>query len=293
MFFNTRRIRIKWVIFNYSDIRYSNIPSGKYTLLIRGFNSDNIESSIVYKLPISINTPWWKTWWFITASILIAGLIAALAVRARVSNIKKIFGIRLSISQDLHDEVGSTLSGIAMYGYLSREQLQSNQLENAGKSINIIQENAADLVSKLNDIVWLINPDKDSLSILLNRVEEFGLKICATKNIQFIYNNAGIFKNYELPIIVRKNLYMVCKEAINNAVKYSEASLLELTVEESNKLLQITISDDGKGFDADAVKRGNGLNNMQKRADELGADFNIQSKPGAGCLISLKVKITQ
>ena len=99
--------------------------------------------------------------------------------------------------------------------------------------------------------------------------------------------------HFNLPSENCYQLYLFCKEAINNAVKYSQCGLLALTVKESNSMLEITISDDGKGFDAETIKRGNGLNNMYKRADELGADFNIQSKMGQGCLVSLKLKITQ
>jgi ligand-binding sensor domain-containing protein len=276
---------------NNSDIRYSNLSSGRYTLLVRGINSDNIKSTTLFKLPISISTPWWKQWWFISAVILAIGLLITLAIKARVRNIKKVFGIRLSISQDLHDEVGSTLSGIALYGHLSKNQLQSNQLENASMSLDIIQENASDMVTKLNDIVWLVNPDKDSLSLLFNRLEEFGLKMCVTKNIQFIFNNKGMIKNYDLPIVARKNIYMICKEAINNTIKYSEASLLEFTVNQKGKMLIIAIRDNGKGFDTATIKLGNGLNNMQKRAGELNADFSINAKLNEGCQISLTLKI--
>jgi signal transduction histidine kinase len=115
--------------------------------------------------------------------------------------------------------------------------------------------------------------------------------MCTAKKIQFKTNI--LISHFNLPAENRYQLYLFCKEAINNAVKYSEATLLELTVKESNSQLEITLSDNGKGFDVDATKRGNGLNNMQKRADELGADFNIQSKPGSGSAISLKLKITQ
>lgn len=91
----------------------------------------------------------------------------------------------------------------------------------------------------------------------------------------------------------RYQLYLFIKEAINNAVKYSEASVLELTVKEDASLLKITISDNGNGFNVENVKRGHGLNNMQKRADELNAVFKIQSGPADGASISLILKITQ
>ena len=200
---------------------------------------------------------------------------------------------RNRIKRDFHDEIGATLSGISMYSYLGMQQLKAANLTEAEKSLTVMQQSAALISDKLNDIVWFINPEQDTLQKLIQRLEEYAVDMATIKNMKVLITVPEQFSTQSLPVESRRNIYLFCKEAINNAVKYSEANLLELTVEESNKLLQITISDNGKGFDAETVKKGNGLYNMQKRADELGADFNIQSKPAADCLISLKVKITQ
>jgi signal transduction histidine kinase len=90
----------------------------------------------------------------------------------------------------------------------------------------------------------------------------------------------------------RRNIYLFCKEAINNAVKYSNATLLELTIKERDGRLEFSVSDNGKGFDAVMVRRGNGLENMQKRADEIGAKLVLQSKENEGASVSLQCKIT-
>jgi signal transduction histidine kinase len=95
-----------------------------------------------------------------------------------------------------------------------------------------------------------------------------------------------------LPIENRRNIYLFCKEAINNAVKYSQGSLLELTIKETNGKLEFSVRDNGKGFDAVMVKRGNGLENMQKRADEIGAKLTLQSKLNEGAMVSMQCKIT-
>jgi signal transduction histidine kinase len=200
---------------------------------------------------------------------------------------------RLRISQELHDEVGATLSGIAMYSHLAKEQIKNVQTGAIENSLNIIQSNASEMVNKLNDIVWLINPGQDSLQKLMQRLEDYAVQIAAVKNIRVKSNLNGHHTENILPAETRRNIYLLFKEAINNAVKYSEASLLELAIHQNSNLLEIMISDNGKGFDMDTIKLGNGLNNMQKRANELDADFNIYSKINAGCQISLKIKITQ
>ncbi|MEP6948740.1 MAG: ATP-binding protein, partial [Ginsengibacter sp.] len=90
----------------------------------------------------------------------------------------------------------------------------------------------------------------------------------------------------------RRNIYLFCKEAINNAVKYSNGTLLELSMKDVDNKLEFSVSDNGKGFDAETVRRGNGLENMQKRADEMAAKLTLQSKPGEGSMVSMQLKIT-
>jgi signal transduction histidine kinase len=227
--------------------------------------------------------------------IVLAGGYAFIRYRKKrkLQSEQAISNERLRISQELHDEVGATLSGISMYSHLTKEQIRHAQTAEVEKSLNIMQQSAGEMVNKLNDIVWLINPGQDTLQKLIQRLEEYAAEMTAIKNIKLRTTVPEQFLAQSLPVESRRNIYLFCKEAINNAVKYSEADLLELIVKENNNQLQIAITDNGKGFTADVIKRGNGLNNMQKRADELGADFNIQSKPGEGAVISLKVKITQ
>ncbi len=210
-----------------------------------------------------------------------------------LQNLQILLSERLRISSELHDEIGATLSGISMYSHLTKEQMRLAQPAEVEKSLNIMQQSSGEMVNKLNDIVWLLNPGQDTLQKLIQRLEEYAEEMTAIKNMKLQTSVQDQFLARSLPVESRRNIYLFCKEAINNAVKYSEAGLLELTVKENNQLLEITISDNGKGFDAENVKRGNGLDNMQKRADELGADFRIKSKPSEGCSISLKVKITQ
>ncbi|MBC7509260.1 MAG: sensor histidine kinase [Ferruginibacter sp.] len=198
--------------------------------------------------------------------------------------------IRNKISSELHDDIGSTLSGVSMYSYMANTQLQNGEHENLKTTLQTIQQSAGEVVNKLGDLVWSVKAGQHSLQLLFERLEQYGFEMCKAKNIQFKTNI--LISNFSLPSEKHYQLYLFCKEAINNAAKYSEASMLELIVKESNQLLEITLSDNGKGFDAESVKRGNGLDNMQKRATEMGADFNLQSKPDKGCLISLNVKIT-
>ena len=234
-------------------------------------------------------------------NISIAGIIAVICVstagfyqyqrKKRLQNQQALVNERFRISSELHDEVGATLSGIAMYSHLAKEQIKNPKAGEIENSLSIIGSNAGEMVNKLNDIVWLINPGQDSLQKLMQRLEDYAIQIAAVKNIRVKSNVNGHHSANILPAETRRNIYLLFKEAINNAVKYSNASLLELHIKELDGHIEISLKDDGDGFDMESVKRGNGLNNMQQRANELGAAFMLQSKTGGGCLMYLKVKI--
>jgi signal transduction histidine kinase len=200
---------------------------------------------------------------------------------------------RSRIRRDLHDELGSSLSGIYMYSHLSAEQIKTHQMIEAKKSLNIIQQSAGEMVNRLNDIVWLINPEQDSLQKLIERLEEYARDMAVIKNMQVKITVPDKIAKLNLPIDNRRNIYLFCKEAINNAVKYSQGSLLELTLRKVDNKLEFSVRDNGKGFDAVMVKRGNGLENMQKRADEIGAKLILQSTLNEGASLSLQCEITQ
>jgi signal transduction histidine kinase len=201
--------------------------------------------------------------------------------------------LRNQISKELHDDIGGELSGINLYSHMAIQQSFSGKTEEAGKSISIIQQATSKVVNRLKDIVWAINPVENELQNFADKIEEYAFYMSTPAQFTVQMKTDKSSPKNNLSIQSKHQLFLICKEAINNAVKYSTASLLELTVSETNGKLSLTIKDNGKGFDMAAIKKGNGLINMQKRADELGADFNIKAKPGEGCVISLKVKITQ
>ncbi len=205
-----------------------------------------------------------------------------------LQGLQAVLSERLRISSELHDEVGATLSGIAMYSHLTKEQMKKGQTSEIEKSLNVMQQSSAKMVDKLSDIVWLINPEQDSLQKLVTRLEEYATDMAAIKNIHVKISVPDKIAEINLPVESRRNIYLFCKEAINNAVKYSNATQLELTVNEVNHQLEFSVSDNGKGFDEVLVRRGNGLENMQKRADEIGAKLIVRSKENEGVSVSIQ-----
>ncbi len=185
--------------------------------------------------------------------------------------------LRNKLSSELHDDIGSTLSGISMYSSLTKNLMEAGQHEAATQSINVIQKSASEMVDKLGDLVWGINPKQESLKTLIEKLGEFATEICGAKNISFASKIT-----YDLSTIIltdnnRYQLYLLAKEAINNAVKYSNATVLELIIKNDKNNLIVSIKDNGKGFNTQTAKIGNGLINMQKRANELNANLTIIS----------------
>lgn len=199
---------------------------------------------------------------------------------------------RLRISRELHDDIGSTLSGIVLYSHLAENQLQAEQAAQVEKSLNIIQQSANDMVNRLNDLVWAVNPEYNSLKNLVQKLEEYAKEIAIAKKIKVEVNVPERLDQIQLPVESRHNIYLLGKEAINNAVKYSDASLLELAVRQFDHVIEFSIMDNGNGFDVTKVKKGNGLTNMRKRAEDAAGILSVHSLPEGGTVISLQIKIT-
>lgn len=226
----------------------------------------------------------------ITALIGCCGFLW-LRKKKRSQNLQNLMNERLRISRELHDEVGATLSGVAMYIHLTKSQLQSGYLEEVKNSLDIMQDSSVQMVNKLNDIVWLINPNNSALSDLMARLEEYAINMTTAKNMDLKLNIEKKAYEHSLSMEQRRSIYLFCKEAINNAVKYSEGTILELSVKKEGDLLSFVIHDNGKGFDRNSIKRGNGLKNLQQRANESDGVYFIQTEEGRGCTLSLQLNI--
>lgn len=201
--------------------------------------------------------------------------------------------IRNKLAQDLHDDIGATMSGIALHSHMARHYISQNKTESVVQSLNLIADGAVEMVNNLNDVVWAVNPRNDNVEEMLEHLKEYALGITQAKNIAVNWEiDAGI-KNMKLPVEYRKNVYLICKEAVNNAVKYANCSKIIIGGHQANHQLTFSIYDNGKGFDTSDHASGNGLKNMQERANESNMQLAIESGKGKGTFISMKYPITQ
>ena len=198
--------------------------------------------------------------------------------------------LRDSISKDLHDDVGSSLSTIQILSALltKSEGKDFEKTKSLSEKINSITQST---MGNMADIVWAVNPANDSFETIIVKMKNHLAEMCEPIDVNFDIKIDNVVLNKKLTIAKRRDFYLLFKEAINNAVKYSKCTQISVNLSYKGGL-QLVIKDNGIGFDEQLIKRGNGLNNMQARAAKIGGIYKITSKPNEGTTIHLKLNIT-
>ncbi|MGE0641595.1 MAG: sensor histidine kinase, partial [Thermoanaerobaculia bacterium] len=219
-------------------------------------------------------------------------LAAALALvyRARVARLLALERVRTSIAADLHDVLGASLSRISILSEVARSQ---NVDGGAGATLATIGESARELAERASDIVWAIDPQRDDLGSWASRLRRYGDDLFEPLGISFELRVPADAPAVKLVAAVRRDLFLIVKEALNNAAKYSAAAAVRMNVELAGRRLRLVIEDDGCGVAADAVARaverggGRGLQAMALRAERLGATFERTDRAAGGTRIEL------
>jgi signal transduction histidine kinase len=212
-------------------------------------------------------------------------IIASFVVRNR--RIKQLQKIRNAIADDLHDDIGSTLSSISIMNELAKARSPESLslLTSIGESTAAIQEN-------MSDIVWTVNPDNDRFEDVLKRMNLFAADILEAKNIRLEFNTDDSLATSRLSMKQRKNLYLFFKEAINNAARHSRANRIVVNIFKKDNQVEMNIIDDGNGFNPQTCTTGNGMTTLKKRAEDLNARYNIFSQSNKGTSLQLFFRIT-
>ncbi|MBL7709438.1 MAG: hypothetical protein JNJ86_10220 [Chitinophagaceae bacterium] len=194
----------------------------------------------------------------------------------------------LQVSRDLHDEIGSSLSGINMLTQLALQN-QDTSKETTAELLQKINTYTNEVIEKVSDMAWLLKPNQESLVILVKKLEAYSITAAVSRNIQLYFDVGPEVTAKELSIGQRKAVYLISKEAINNAIKYAACKNIYYKLGVQNNILRLLIKDDGKGFAVDEEQAGNGLGNMQARAKEIKAILHVHSASGKGTSIELEL----
>jgi signal transduction histidine kinase/ligand-binding sensor domain-containing protein len=267
-------------------LEFPNLAPGFYEIEIKTETALGLEDINPAKISFTILSPFYKRWWFIIACILCLGSIFYIIYKLRLEKEMEAMRLRNNISRDLHDDIGSTLSAINVYSSILKS-LKQNLTRDHTDLIEKISSNVKDVMEKMDDIVWSINPQKDDGQQLVQRIRAHTYTILSPQNVRFEVEES--FSSHSLRGEVRKQVFLIFKEALNNAIKYSKAKEYKIQLYREDNQYIFQLFDDGVGFEMnDLVRSGNGLENMKQRAQSIGGRLTVYSQKGQGTCVRLE-----
>lgn len=264
---------------------YTDMSPGNYVFRVKGTNSDGIWSDKIKTIRIIIKPPYWRTWWFKTLGVLLILFIFYALHRYRVQKLLEIERLRIRIASDLHDEIGSALTRIAIHSEQIQTSRDKEKVISSSKKIGTISR---EIIATMSDIIWSIDARNDTIKDLADRMRDITYNTLPTEEIKVSFSSIGMDKNKRMPVSYRQNLFYIFKEVINNILKHSGASEVNIRLSNSQKLFTMEISDNGHGFDPKKIRKGNGLKNIRMRTARIGAKLKIDSDNGVTILLKMK-----
>ncbi|HLT72514.1 MAG TPA: ATP-binding protein [Cyclobacteriaceae bacterium] len=223
---------------------------------------------------------------FSSLVVLVAILVIVIVVLRNVRQ-RQFQNMRNSIADDLHDDIGSTLSSISIMAGLAKARSAE-----APTLLTSIEESTISMQENMGDIVWAIRSENDRFENVLRRMNAFASGILEAKGIVLNFDDDQALSASKLSMGQRKNLYLFFKEAVANVAKHSNAKNVSIRIFQKERHVEMIIRDDGVGFDTQETFQGNGMNTLKKRASELNGFFRIQSRSNEGTCVELTFKIT-
>lgn len=286
---------------DFSGMTYSGLKPGNYRFRVIGVdllgNRDGTEAAIDLFVP----RPFWvQPWFWETVLVLFTTLIVGSGrylvwhrmkrEMARLKNLQALESERLRIAHDIHDDLGARVTQITMVSAMSLHDPTLS--EKTREDLNQIKRMSRDLVTALYETVWAVNPEYDNLDALGSYLCQMVNQQCDRTPVHCRLHVSELPHEFQVSSQTRHNITMVVKEAINNVIKHAGASEVVMNVTWKGNVLDITIEDNGCGFDAGIRQNGHyGLTNMKQRMQKLGGQCSIKSKPGAGTVVHVQMTI--
>lgn len=279
-------------------ITYAALGSGFYSLLVTAAIPGCEETGTVKLLTIKIVPPFWISGWFIAISIMGVVVIITLIlfVVMRMNYQRKLRKLRMQqeldkvrqrISRDIHDEIGAGLTRIALSGDLMSQRIATDDAQY--EKLKTIAGTARELSQSMKEVVWSVNPHYDNLDHMAAYFRSYVAGVAENGDLRFVYTADEQWPDIQVNPETRRNLLLILKESISNAVKYSQATELRLELHWKNNQFSMLIADNGKGFDLQAAEgvNSNGLRNIRQRAEASGCIATITSSPQNGTSIGI------
>lgn len=281
----------EWRSITASDnVTYSQLQPGSYTFKVMAQNGDGVWSEYAAQKSFTLSRPFYTTltFYFLCAVIFLTGLW--FIYQYRVNEIKRLHTIRTNISNDLHDDIGSTLSSITMMSNLVKQKIASDPVQSAAIASQI-EESGRQMIYAMSDIVWSIKPGNDTLEQLFNRLREYmNIMLESTVEDYALVADENI-SDKNINMYLRRDIYLICKEIIHNTAKYAGAKNFIMRISIEGGRVHIHAKDDGRGFDMATVKKGNGLQNIFMRIKTNKGTVQCDTAPGSGTVWEIYIPL--
>ena len=273
------------------------LKGGENNIRIRAVDENNNVSNKTLEVKFNVAIPFYKKISFqLFLPFLITGILFFFYNRRKFEKQKIAFTQQLElekqrskITADLHDEIGSTLSSLQINSTVANK-LMEKDIPSAQKVLLKVESQAKSLAEKIGDIIWSMKPGKDEFMTLSTRIKNFCNEVLGSTDINYVIEIDSKIDTLITDFGDRKNVLLITKEAINNALKYSKATKIKVIIQYENNIVTLIISDNGIGFNTSEIL-GNGIGNMKNRANKLNATFEIISNKNLGTTIQLQFKV--
>jgi ligand-binding sensor domain-containing protein/signal transduction histidine kinase len=274
-------------------VNYGALTGGTYRFLVKAVTSEEAESTAPAEIDFTVLPPVWKRWWFESLALALALALVFAAHRYRLAQMVSIERMRTAIASDLHDDIGASLSQIAILSEVARAGGQGHVPSR--EPLERVAALARELVDSMSDIVWSIRYEPHGLDSLIRRMREFALDLLGSQGIEFELRTPLKRESTELSLQARRQLFLIFKECIHNAARHSHGTAVSAELTLTDREVALTVEDNGAGLStierAPGVNGGNGIPSMRRRAESLGGRLELNSKCGEGCVVSVHLPI--
>ncbi|MCI0417272.1 histidine kinase [bacterium] len=257
---------------------YTNISPGNYVFRVRACNNDGIWNETGASFAFYIQPHFYQTIWFYILCAVSLILIGWRIHRFRVSRLLELERIRTRIATDLHDDIGSGLSHIAILSEVAERYIREKNPQ-VTEALVKISDTSRELIDSMSDLVWSMNPARDRAGDLIQRMHRFANDVLPPRNIHLQFEHQVSDPDRVLAPDVRRHIYLIFKESTHNIIRHSGCDQVKINVQIEKSRMNLTINDNGKGFDPELTADGHGVRNMTQRARQLGGLLQFLSGP--------------
>jgi len=270
------------------EVNYTRLAPGAYRFRVQAWSADGGPSPEPSFVAFRILPPVWRRWWFLAAAGVAAAVLAYAGFQYRLRMLLEVERVRTGIATDLHDDIGSSLSQISILSEVARRREEHGP---GAAPLASIAQLSREIVASMSDIVWAINPQRDSLHDLTRRMRAFASETFGAMDVRLRFSAPPDEDPMPIQADLRRQVFLIFKEAATNAATHSGCREATVDLALNSDWLTLTVADDGRGMKPEEDFEGHGLRSMAERARALGGELQVRSEPGRGTTVTLRAPL--